>query len=375
MIATRRQPLRALLIAHQDIWDRDETRPSVRDDLHKVIKCGTEALGAEVFASGDEERIVPHTCKSRACPSCGYRATRAWQREQWADLPEIPYAHLCLTMPDKLWPLFRQNRHLLHDLPAVGAIVLQQWARVRYGVRLFIVVVQHTFGGHLNFNCHLHILVSEGGHRENGSGWSPKCGLDRKALMLMWRDAVIALLHEAADADVLETEMNRDELYRLLGVQSKRLWITHINRFSGKMQFLAYAGRYARRPPIAQRHFRKVGRQEIRYMTKDTRTKTRVETTFSPEAFLRLLADHVPDRYRHGVRYFGLLAPRVKSQKHDSVFALLGQRRRPKPARLRWAPSIKKDFGSDPLISRDGNRMTWSRRVPPVFPVPRLPGI
>ena len=375
MIATRRQPLRALLTAHQGIWDQDDFRSSVRTEFQKVMMCGTEALGAEVFAFGDEERVVPHTCKSRACPSCGYRATRAWQREQWADLPEIPYVHLSLTMPDHLWPLFQQNRHLLHDLPAVGAIVLQQWARARYGVRLIIVVVQHTFGGYLNFNCHLHILVSEGGRRENGSGWSAKCEIDRNALMEMWRDAVIALLEEAADADVLDLEMDRDALDQLLTLQSKRRWITHINRFSGKKQFLAYAGRYARRPPVAQRHFRKISRQEVRYMTKDTRTKTRVETSFTPAEFLRLLADQVPDRYRHGVRYFGLLAPRVKGQKHDSVFALLNQRRRPKPARVPWASSIQKDFGNNPLMSRDGNRMTWVRREPPAVRVPRLPGI
>ena len=65
-------------------------------------------------------------------------------------------------MPDVLWPLFRRNRHLLHDLPVLGAQVLQQWARQKYGIRLMIVVIPHTFGRHLNFNCHLHILVSEG---------------------------------------------------------------------------------------------------------------------------------------------------------------------------------------------------------------------
>jgi len=26
-----------------------------------------------------------------------------------------------------------------------------------------IIVIPHTFGHHLKFNCHLHILVSEGG--------------------------------------------------------------------------------------------------------------------------------------------------------------------------------------------------------------------
>jgi hypothetical protein len=65
-----------------------------------------------------------------------------------------------------------------------------------------------------------------------------------------------------------------------------------------------------------------------------------VETTYTPADFLAALADHVPDRYRHNVRYFGLLAPRLKNPTHDAVFALLGQKRLGKPSRLRWAASL-----------------------------------
>ena len=63
-----------------------------------------------------------------------------------------------------------------------------------------IVVIPDTFGRHLNFNCHLHILVSEGGLREDGTQWCARARLDRKALMPMWRYAVIALLREAERA-------------------------------------------------------------------------------------------------------------------------------------------------------------------------------
>ena len=102
MTPPRPRPLRDVLAMHRDEWDRDETRPAVRDAFAKVVDCGTETLGAEVFASESEERVVYHTCKSRACPSCGYQATRAWQRDQWRELPDVPYAHVCLTMPDLL---------------------------------------------------------------------------------------------------------------------------------------------------------------------------------------------------------------------------------------------------------------------------------
>ena len=99
-------------------------------------------------------------------------------------------------------------------------------------------------------------------------------------------------------------------------------------------------------------------------MTKDRSTGQAVETTYTPAAFLATLADHIPDRYRHNIRYFGLLAPRVKSDTHDAVFALVGQERLGKPPQLRWAASLKKSFGIDPLLDRDGQRMHWDRRIP-----------
>jgi hypothetical protein len=108
-----KQSIRQILTATRSYWDRPETRPAVRQNFDKVTKCRTLALGAEVFASETEEKRVPHTCKARACPSCGHRATIQWQREQWCALPDIPYVGIVLTMPDVLWPIFRQNRHLL----------------------------------------------------------------------------------------------------------------------------------------------------------------------------------------------------------------------------------------------------------------------
>ena len=353
-----------LALARPD-WDHEQMRPAVREAFRKVLDCGTAALGAEVFASDNEERIVYHTCKSRACPSCGYRATTLWQRDQWRDLPEIPYAHVVLTMPDVLWPLFRQNRHLLHDLPVLGAKIIEQWAWRTYGARLMILVIPHTFGRHLNFNCHLHVLVSEGGLDAHGKAWR-RAPLDSKALMPLWRYAVVTYLKDAYRMGVLETDQTAVQLAGLLQRQHERRWITHIRRFRGKKQFLGYAGRYARRPPIAQNRFRKIGRQEIRFVTKDTRTKQMVMTRYTTADFLATLADHVPDRYRHNIRHFGLLAPRTKARTHDTVFALLGQERRDKPRRLSWAASFRKSFGVDPLLDEQGDRMHWVGRLPAI---------
>src|SRR5947207_14367927 len=131
-----KHPLRQILIATREHWDRPETRSAVRENFLRIIACGTPALGAEVYASETERKLVSHTCKSRFCPSCGHRATQLWQGEMDAALPDLPYVNINFTMPHELLPIFQRNRRLLHDLPALGAAAIQHWARARYGVRV-----------------------------------------------------------------------------------------------------------------------------------------------------------------------------------------------------------------------------------------------
>jgi hypothetical protein len=334
-----------------------------------MINCRTPALGAEIFASDDEEKLVYHTCKSRACPSCGHRATRLWQRDQWASLPDIRYAGITFSMPDTLWSIFQQNRHLLHDLPALGAAVIQQWIRIKFGASVLIMVIPHTFGARLNFNSHLHILASAGGLNGSGRGWTDRLYFDRKKLMPMWRFAVITFLRDALKAGVLVSDLAPVDLRAVLA-REYRWWSIHVSYFQSKEHFLRYAGRYARRPPIAQHRFGEITDVVVRFSVKDKRLKERVSAEYSPAEFVAVLAEHVPDRYRHAVRYFGLLAPRSKRRTATAIFLLLGQGRRPRPRRLGWAFSVRRDFGFDPLMDSRGQPMRWVGRLSPSTSVP-----
>ena len=203
--------------------------------------------------------------------------------------------------------------------------MLQQWARQTYGIRLLIVVIPHTFGRHLNFNSHLHILVSEGGLREDRTAWKSHAPLKQKALMPMWRYAVITLLREAATRGVLETDHTPHALRALLPgpvrtvVEYRRPALPEyatVSRLRGPLRPSA-----AHRPSVGSAA---TGPDIVRFVTKDTSTKRTVQTRYTLTEFLALLAHHVPDRYRHGVRLFGLLAPRLKHQTHAAIFDLPG---------------------------------------------------
>lgn len=235
-------PIKQLLFDTRAHWDHDGTPEYVRDTFWKIIKCGTIALGAEVYATEIESKLVFHTCKSRFCTSCGQRATEAWQKDLEAVLPDIPFLGITFTLPMEFRAILQQNRDILHGIPAMVAEAVQQWARARYGVRLILNVVQQTFGGFLNFVPHLHIMVSAGGLEESKGRWIHSIQYHPRELMLAWRYAVGAFLSEAYKKGVLRSSLSRDEFQNLLETQHRRTWNIFISRLGSKAYWLKHDG-------------------------------------------------------------------------------------------------------------------------------------
>jgi Transposase zinc-binding domain len=120
--------IRQLLQANRTIWDRPGSRATVLNNFTRVLACRTLQLGAEVFVtSTGEQQIVPHTCKSRACSSCGYWQTMKWQREAATQLPDVPCSGMVFSMRSCFWEIFRYNRSWLQGVATLGAGVLQDW--------------------------------------------------------------------------------------------------------------------------------------------------------------------------------------------------------------------------------------------------------
>jgi hypothetical protein len=213
-----------------------------------------------------------------------------------------------------------------HDLPALGAAVITHWGWNRYRVRLCVMAVQHTFGGHLNYNPHLHMMVSARGMKTSVARWTPALEYDEGEIMRLWRFAVTAYLARANQNRSRATWTPSHDLGRLIQSQAKRKWNVHITPRMSKKHFLAYAGRYIRRLPISQRRILEVTPDQVVYQSKDTRTQTFVEARRKPEDLVAMLSVHVLERYQHSMRYFGLLAPRTKAQ--PSMLCFLSWARR-----------------------------------------------
>jgi len=139
-----RRPISTILKDTRLLWDRVQTPKNVRNTLEKVLLCRTASLGAEIYSPQNAQRIVFHTCKSSFCPSCGHRATIQWQRERFAALPDTQYKGITLTMPDVLWPLFRDNPELTQALPRLAAALIKTQAKTAHGLKIGGIAVVHT---------------------------------------------------------------------------------------------------------------------------------------------------------------------------------------------------------------------------------------
>jgi hypothetical protein len=352
------------------LWDHAGVRDHARATLKKMLLCGTRALGAKVFSSiAGETRIVYHTCKTRACPSCGYFRSLRFQQEVVNRLPDIPYRGLILTISDRYWEILRMNRQLLPDLVALGGGVMSDLARECSQAEVPLIAVLHTFNPELKFKPHLHVVVGLTGLGLNGDRLIESIRFSKDMLQRRWRYALLDRLELEVRQGRLRSDLSQKQLLENIDYERGLLWHIVEHSCTNKHDLLAYVARYIGRPPIPNSRILEFDAHHVRYRFRDKLDDDRVhEATIPTQEFLNRLIEHIREPYQHGVRYFGLLSPRAKFTRYHAFLRLLDQPE-PGPVRLlRWAEGLNLSFGVNPLVDSCGNPMTWSHRLPAVLP-------
>jgi hypothetical protein len=159
-------------------------------------------------------------------------------------------------MPNTLWALFAQNRDRARQLPTIAASAIKLYAKVFKGVDVGVMAIFHSFNGRLEFNSHVHALVLTR-NLQRLSKFRQTIFFNN-SIMRIWQRLVIALLRMAIHAEGFISVCPDRELDELLRREECRWWSVNVRFFEGKEHFLRYAGRYARRPPIAERRIEEV---------------------------------------------------------------------------------------------------------------------
>lgn len=343
-------------------WERFVTtygkriRPVVMREIDKFRRCGQKEAGFTLYACPvcGKMKIVPHTCKGRFCTSCATSYTQEWSRETSKKMYAVPHRHIMFTVDERLWEIFNRHRELLKALMDQATEMLLDWLEKRGKVRSGAMVGLHTFGAKMNFNPHVHILVTEGGF--DGAGkWIAKDFIPYVMLRKRWQATVM---------DMLKKKLPEQEVKRYKKLFQK-IWADNPEGFviygppnkkgNGTVEAqVGYIGRYMRRPAMALSRIVDYDGETVTFKYFDKTEQKEKQEIVTVEEFISRIIKHIPDEQFKTIRYYGIYSRRGKRLADKMMEAYMGKRIRKtdgqrKQQRIGWRNKLKAFTGRDPL--------------------------
>jgi hypothetical protein len=357
-----------------------------------MLACRTARLGATLYICPecDTVRVVPHSCKSVACPSCGKVRNDAWCAELLSDILDVGYRHLVFTLPWQLrLPIVDNRKRLLQVLfrAAADAILsltsgtpeplgragqkwlagrrTRRWRRGRGRRRRpfvpGIIMVLHTFGSDLKWNPHLHVIVTAGGLSCDGGRWvdAPKRYLVPAPLLgTEWKLRVLQGVARAHRGQKLYCRRLRSDRRRridipeMLGYVRTLRWHILIGpTLRTAEKAVRYACRYTKRPVLAEGRILNMnakGWVTFRYKDYHQGGATAVKS-LPALIFLDKVFQHFPDERFRQVRHYGIFSTRCRSTALPTARRLLAQRKKRRPSPTTWEQRRKAAGNGRPL--------------------------
>lgn len=304
-----------------DYWDNfldfaKSKNLTIRDvvirDVNRMIKCKSPALGFSLYKcpTCGNEKLVPHTCKSRFCNSCGIKYAKQRTLSIESKLIAGTHRHLVFTISDILWPLFLQDRKRLNFMFEAVSKTLLSWYKEKYkSLNLLpgFVLTLHTFGRDDKWNVHIHCLLSEfalGNNYEKKMDFIPFDMLRKRFQKLL--------------LDLLEKDIGKSFFRpiknKVYSKSSNGFYVrAKKSEFPDSKKAISYVLRYCGRPCFAQ--YRIIDIDINDYISfwyqRHEDDKFVVEKIHIFEFIARLIR-HIPDSQFKTIRYYGFYA----SKKH-----------------------------------------------------------
>lgn len=345
---------------------------TVKENVEKVLACRNpdKIWFSHYQCPNHPDHIVrvPHSCKSRFCNTCWKIQTDEWIASCHKILPNIEYRHLTLTIPKELRQILWGNRSLLSCLFEWANEMLSSFFSEKK-ITVASSMVIHTFWRKLNWNPHLHIIVSCWG-LDDLDNWKIQDFIPYKMLAKRWKVKLLHCIESKINAMIQETQYKDkiDDIVFFCNHILKDLyhknWYTHLSGEKIDMDHTVwYIWRYSRRPVISEAKILDYNKEEkiVTFEFKDHRDSTETIWTLSVFKFIRLLIQHIPERYFHQIRHYWLVANRV-SEKSRNILEKLFWKTKQLLEKLSWRIRQRLYKWKDPLICPHCNselQLTW----------------
>lgn len=357
--------LRQIFFDQNKNWERfkskygNRIRKIVEKEIEKFHHCGDPRNGFRLLVCEGCHRIrrVPYRCKSRFCTTCSCGETEEWGRIMAAEVIQVNHRHVVFTIAEGLRQVFARYRFLLKGFMDEAVRIVQEYFKKKYKVTPGIIAGLHTFGTRLNFNPHVHMLVTMGGMKESGE-WKVYDFIPFTMLRKQWQTVVLKLIRRRL------TEDQKRRVQPLLQTAYKANaegFYVYAPKQKGVVQYqLQYIGRYMRRPAIGLNRIMEYDGERVRFSYKDKTSGEEKIETVSVEEFIGRLIQHIPDEQFKLIRHYGIYARRIKAlskkmisnwQKSVRKWIVAAKRL----FRRKWSERIKEQTGKDPMVCPDCN--------------------
>ena len=326
-------------------------RPVVLKEVDKFCHCGDPKQGFKLFVCegcNDVKHLV-YRCRSRFCTSCSCGEAEEWSRVLSHDAYQVMHRHVIFTIAEELRTVFAKHRNLLKELMDRAVEFIQDYFRKKHNVKPGVIAGLHTYGSRVQFNPHVHMLVTMGGMTEKGE-WKQYNFIPFEMLRKQWQTVVLKFIRK---------KLSQEEIKRIQPLL-QQAWNDHPDGFyvyapkqKGNIrEQLRYIGRYLRRPAIGMSRIIEYTGETVTFRYEDKEDGQQKTETVSVEEFIGRLVQHIPEENFKLIRHYGVYSRRLKGlcQKlvckwQEKVNRLVVQLKRLK--RRSWGEGQKEDNGED----------------------------
>ena len=331
--------------------------PHIAKTMEAIEKCRTEKLGyhEDVCDECGYTKISYNSCRNRHCPKCQSIARAKWIEEREAEILNVKYFHVVMTIPSELYMIAYQNQSKVYKiLFKATAETLEELARDKkyLGAEIGFMEVLHTWGQTLVYHPHIHCIVPAGGIDKIGK-WrnsKKKFFIPVKVLSRKFRGKFLYYLKKEklefyGKNEYLNNKQNFDEL---MSKMYNKEWISYCKPpFENAKSVIKYLGRYTHRVAISNERILSEENGEVTFKYRDYKDNNKMkEMTVKAEEFIRRFLMHILPPGFMKIRHYGLLGNRNKKTKL-AVCKKLTNTTSPVKPKLTTLEILKKTLGAD----------------------------
>lgn len=281
-------------------------RDVVFNNVERMLNCQTWNLGYAIFKCPEcgNEKIVPHTCKSRMCSSCGNKYNKQRSISIFSKLFKCKHRHVVFTIPEDLRIYFRKDRKRFNYLFKASSITINYWIKEKYKKKDIIpayISILHTFGRSLIFNPHIHMILMDG-------GISNKCMEFIKVDFFSYpsfRKRFMKVL-----LDMLEEDIGKDEFRKVkndLYLRYKNGFYVYAppSKFKSYVDLIKYVCRYVARPVMAESRILDYDGEFVTFWYQRHEDDLIIIEKIHAYEFISRIIVHIPDYNFKQIRFYG----------------------------------------------------------------------